>query len=319
MGYPVYNDVTEIVKACPEYAAQNDYHAMYSSVFSGIVTDPKLMTVPVDDHLVHRGDGVFEAFKMVDGKVFLLDEHLARLERSAGDIFLDLCHTKEEMIAICKQLAEVSGLKDILFRLYASRGPGGFTPNPYASVGPQLYLIASALRNPAPELYENGAKIGFSQVAIKSGGLAKVKTCNYISNVLMAKEAVDQKLNFVVNVTEDGFLGEGPTENIVYLNDANELIYSSFEHTLRGTTLLRLHELSGELQAQGLITGMKEAKQSAEELYKAKEVFMIGTTLDALPVVEVGGQTVGDGKPGPVAKLARELLKKDQQENGTVL
>lgn len=319
MEYPVYNDASEIVSVCPEYAAQNDYHAMYSSVFSGIVTDPKLMTIPVDDHLVHRGDGVFEAFKMVDGKVFLLDEHLARLERSAGDIFLELRHSKEEMIAICKQLTEVSGLKDILFRLYASRGPGGFTPNPYASVGPQLYLIASALRNPAPELYENGAKIGFSQVEIKSGGLAKVKTCNYISNVLMAKEAVDQKLNFMINVTADGLLGEGPTENIAYLNQDNELIYSSFDHTLRGTTLLRLQELSGELQAQGLISGMREAKQSADELYNAKEVFMIGTTLDALPVVEVAGKVVGDGKPGPVSKLARKLLKKDQQENGTVL
>jgi len=319
MAYPIYNSLEEITSASPEYAAQADYHAMYSSVFSGIVTDPKLMTVPVDDHLVHRGDGVFEAFKMVGGKYFLLEEHLDRLERSAADIFLDLKHSREEMKAICKQLVEISGLENALFRLYASRGPGGFTPNPYASIGPQLYLIISALKNPAETLYTDGAKVAFSNVAVKSGGLAKVKTCNYISNVLMSKEAVDAGVNFMINSTDDGYLGEGPTENIAYLNQDNEIIYSSFEHTLRGTTLLRLHELSAELVEKGLIAGMREAKQSTEELLNAKEVFMVGTTLDALPVVEVAGKPVGDGKVGPVAKAARELLKRDQLEKGTVL
>ncbi len=319
MTFPVYNNLEQIVAACPSYTAQNDYHAMYSSVFGGITTDPKLMTVPVDDHLVHRGDGVFEAFKMLEGKVFLLDEHLARLERSAADIFLDLKHDRYEIKAICKQLIEVCGLDNALFRLYASRGPGGFTPNPYVSIGPQLYLIVSTLSNPAATLYDDGAKIGFSQVAVKSGGMAKTKSCNYLSNVMMSKEAVDSKLNFVINVTEEGDLGEGPTENIAYLTPENDLIFSSFDHTLRGTTLLRLQELSHKMVEQGLIREMKEAKQQADGLMNAKEIFMVGTTLDALPVVEVAGKMVGDGKPGPVAKAARALLIEDQLTRGTIL
>lgn len=319
MAYPIYNSIEQIVAAHPEYQAQDDYHAMYSSVFSGITTDPKLMNVPIDDHLVHRGDGVFEAFKMVDGKVFLFDEHLARLERSAADISLELKHDSEETKQICRELIQACGLKDALFRLYASRGPGGFTPNPYASIGPQLYLVISSLRNPANELYEQGAKIGFSKVAVKSGGMARTKSCNYLSNVLMSKEAVDSKLNFVVNITDEGFLGEGPTENIAYLTQDNDLIFSSFDHTLRGTTLLRLQELSQALVDQGIIREMREEKQQASELLNAKEVFMVGTTLDALPVVEVEGKMIGDGKPGPVAKAACELLRADQLTNGEVL
>lgn len=319
MTFPVYESLEQIVAACPSYAAQGSYHAMYSSVFGGITTDPKLMTIPVDDHLVHRGDGVFEAFKMVEGKVFLFDEHLARLERSAADISLDLKHDKDEIKAICRQLIEVCGLENALFRLYASRGPGGFTPNPYASIGPQLYLIVSTLSNPAAHLYTQGAKIGFSQIAVKSGGMAKTKSCNYLSNVLMSKEAVDNKLNFVINVTDDGFLGEGPTENIAYLTQDNDLIFSSFDHTLRGTTLLRLQALSGALVEQGLIREMREEKQQSSGLENAREVFMIGTTLDAVPVVEVAGKPVGDGLPGPVAKAARQLLIDDQLNHGTVL
>jgi len=319
MTLPIFTSLNEIVSACPTYIAQSGYHVMYSSIFSGIVTDPKLMTIPVDDHLVHRGDGVFEAFKMIDGKVFLFDAHLSRLERSATAISLSLKHSNSEIKGICKQLIEVCGLKNALFRLYASRGPGGFTPNPYASIGPQLYIIVSDLNNPAETLYENGAKVGFSQIAVKSGGLAQVKTCNYISNVLMTKEAVDQGLNYMINVTDDGFLGEGPTENLAYLTAENDLVFSSFDHTLRGTTLLRLQELSSNLVEKGLIREMKEAKQLASELCAAKEAFMIGTTIDALPVVEVAGKLIGDGMPGAVSKAARELLKHDQLENGTVL
>ena len=58
---------------------QNTYFAMYSSVYGGVVTDPRLMLLPIDDHMVHRGDGVFEAFKAIDGNIYNLNAHLDRL------------------------------------------------------------------------------------------------------------------------------------------------------------------------------------------------------------------------------------------------
>src|ERR1035437_7237347 len=62
---------------------QAGYYAMYSSGFGGIVTDPLLMLLPMDDHLVHRGDGIFEAFKVVDGALYNFQVHLDRLHDSA--------------------------------------------------------------------------------------------------------------------------------------------------------------------------------------------------------------------------------------------
>ena len=97
MTLPVFTNLDDILKVAPAYKAQNDYHAMYSSIFSGITTNPQLMMIPVDDHLVHRGDGVFEAFKMIEGKVYLLDAHLDRLAVSANTISLGLRHTKDEI------------------------------------------------------------------------------------------------------------------------------------------------------------------------------------------------------------------------------
>ena len=77
----------------------------------------------------------------------------------------------------------ISCVDNALFRLYASRGPGGFTPNPYASIGPQLYLVISALKSKPEALYKGGAKIGFSKVAVKSGGLARYQQTLIFSEI----------------------------------------------------------------------------------------------------------------------------------------
>lgn len=77
-----------------------------------------------------------------------------------------------------------SCVDNALFRLYASRGPGGFTPNPYASIGPQLYLVISALKSKPEALYKGGAKIGFSKVAVKSGGMARYQQTLIFSEIL---------------------------------------------------------------------------------------------------------------------------------------
>ena len=64
------------------------YYAMYSSVWNGIVTDPTLMMLPVDDHVAHRGDGVFETAKCVKGGIYNLSAHLERLYHSAAPLNL---------------------------------------------------------------------------------------------------------------------------------------------------------------------------------------------------------------------------------------
>ena len=69
---------------------QDTYFAMYSSLYGGIVTDPALMLLPLDDHMVHRGDGIFEALKTLHGSLYNLAGHLDRLEQSAQALSLVL-------------------------------------------------------------------------------------------------------------------------------------------------------------------------------------------------------------------------------------
>lgn len=289
------------------------YKAMYSSWLGGIVTDPRWMMVPVDDHLVHRGDGVFEAFKVVNGKAYLLEAHLDRLDRSAAALDLKLPMPRYELIKIISETYRAAGLRDALFRLYLSRGPGGFTTNPYESIGAQLYIVATDLRHPSAEKYQKGVRIGWSHIPVKEGWFATVKSCNYLHNVLMKKEAVDKNLDFVVSLTPQMEVAESSTENLVVLTADGDLIHPPLDYILRGCTMIRLFELAKFLVQQKKIREIAVRALQKGEVLAAREVFMVGTTLDVLPVTEVEGSVIGQGAVGDVGKELQHLLKQDQQ------
>jgi len=293
------------------YPNQSSYLAMYSSWLGGVVKSPGMMIVPVDDHLVHRGDGVFEAMKVVAGKIFLLDAHLDRLENSAKLIGIELPYDRQELVKIIKETTKVAGVQNALLRLYVSRGPGGFTTNPYESVGTQVYLVVTDLKHPANEKYEKGVAIGKSAIAPKEPWFARIKSCNYLQNVLMKKESVDRKLDFTVSFDANGILTESSTENITVLDKAGRLLRPRLDQILKGTTMMRAFELADSLLEQKLITGIVESDISEQDIYDAREVFMIGTTLDVLPVTSYESKKIGNGQVGVVAKALLELLRED--------
>lgn len=296
-----------------QYSAQNTYLAMYNSWLGGIIRDPGLMVVPVDDHLVHRGDGVFEAIKVVDGQIFLLNEHLARLTSSAGQIGLLLPYTLEEMKKIILETVRVSGARQAVLRLYISRGPGYFTTNPYDSVGSQMYLVVTSFASLSEEKYLNGVRIGKSQIPPKEPWLAQIKTCNYLPNVLMKKESVDLKIDFTIGIDSQGFLTEGSTENIVMIDAGENLLRPKLRQILKGTTMMRTFELAEQLVSEGHLKSIQEKDLTEQDLLAASEVMMIGTTLDVLPVTEYEGRQIGGGRQGPLALRLLQLLREDMR------
>jgi len=283
------------------------YSAMYSSLYSGIVTDPALMIIPVDDHMAHRGDGVFEALRFYKIRIYLLGEHIHRLFSSGEAIGLTPPKSQSEIKEICHKLCEVSQLSEGILRLYVSRGPGDFSPNPYSTLGAQLYIVATAFKPMPTELYQNGAKLMTSLQPVKPGFYAQVKSCNYLPNVMMKKEAIDKGFDFTVNFNSEGFLAEGPTENIAIVDQQGVLSAPKFDYTLRGTTLLRAFDLAE--QKLGVSTKIRDIQK--QDLLEAREVMMIGTTLGALPITMIDTQTVAGGRVGGVAQKLGRLLDQD--------
>ncbi|NCN26750.1 peptidase [bacterium] len=291
------------------------YKAMYSSLWRAITLDPNAMLIPIDDHLVHRGDGVFEAFRSYNEVVYDMNAHLERLEKSAAGIELPLPMTRDEIRQICLDLGKASQCANATFRLYVSRGPGGFTTNPYESIGSQLYIVVTETK-PYPEaLYQRGVSVGISQFKTKEAPFCHIKNCNYLINVLMKKEAVDRKLDYTVSLDPKGFIAESSTENIALLNQKNELIAPTFDFKLRGTTLLRCFDLANSNKEQLGVTAVRQDDLSIDDFKNAKEVMMIGTTMGVMPVSTFDGLTLKPPSSESFSIKMREILKQDILSN----
>lgn len=297
----------------------DSYYAMYSSVLGGIVTNPVLMTVPVDDHMVHRGDGVFESFKCCGGKVYNLRGHLIRLMQSMGPLGMELACNEQELVRLICDTIEAGGRRDALIRLLVSRGPGSMSVNPYECPRPQIYIVVYKLPPPFMETHPQGARIETSAVPLKPSFFARVKTCNYLPNVLMRKEAVDRGVDFMAAFDTAGFLAEGATENIAIVSSDGCLASPFSSHILTGTTMLRVMELARPLVGSGLLEGIRQRNITRADMRAAREVLILGTTVNVTAVTEYDGKPVGDGRPGPVYEKLSGLLQEDMTLNSEML
>ncbi len=298
---------------------QDDYLVMYSSVWPGFTTDPDLMLVPIDDHLVHRGDGVFEVIRCIQGNIYQLDGHLERLEKSAKAISLRLSTDYSDIKEIIKTLVSIGREKNCLIKVVLSRGPGSFGVNPYDCPESQIYANVIRFRGVPEEFHTKGVSLITSRIPVKKSFFATIKSCNYLPNVLMKMEAIDAGFQFAVALDEEGFLAEGPTENIGVLTEDNVMIFPRFERTLSGITANRVFQLAHILIEEKMIKAVKFDKVLPDDAYRAREIFLTGTSIDVLPVVIYDKKKIGGGIPGPVCSKLRELLQHDMTMNQDIL
>ncbi len=314
------NDVFDILEAKTIKLSQAGYYAMYSSWLGGIVTDVGLMNLPIDDHMVHRGDGVFEALKLVNGGIYLLEEHLERLFLGAAKLNLNQNYNKDQLRQIILQTAQAgldffvqknpgAQIQDFsaIVRLFLSRGPGSFGTNPYETIGNQFYCVITELKAVSPEKYKTGVSIGKSHLAVKSSWFPTIKSCNYLPNVLMKKEAVDRHLDFTVTFTDEGFMAESSTENIFLLDRSLQLIHPRCDYILKGTMMTRIFELA---KYHNIVPVAEPADITESNLIGAQGVFMSGTTFDLLPVNNYEGMKIPSAT---VYEKLFKLLKEDQR------
>jgi branched-chain amino acid aminotransferase len=301
----------------PELAARirqpftRNYYAMYSTVLGGIVTDPALMTLPIDDHMVHRGDGLFETFKCVNGSIYNLEGHLGRLAHGEEALFFSLPMSKEQLVDAVVQTVRAGGHRDCAVRLFLSRGPGSFDVNPYDCPERQVYIVAYSLKPPFMKKHPEGATVATSAIPAKPPLYATIKNCNYLPNMLMRKEAADRNVHFVMSYDAKGHLAEGATENMGVVTHARELIFPHIEGILAGTTMVRTMELAETLLKSGELTRVGFADLPLDSVRSAAELLVVGTTLDVVAVTRYDGKPVGNGSPGPVYGRLGKLLADD--------
>ncbi|MBU0679354.1 MAG: aminotransferase class IV [Verrucomicrobia bacterium] len=294
------------------------YFAMYSSVFGGITTRPALMVVPADDHMVHRGDAVFDTLKFVKGGIYNLSHHLKRLRASAGAIHIDCPWSDDELETIVKETASRGGHKDGLIRILVSRGAGSFGASPFDCERSELYVIAYGSSGSAERIQQEGATAATSAIPPKADFWAKIKSCNYLPNVLMKREAHEAGVDFTLSIDADGMLAESATESVAVVTADGALLVPHADHVLEGTTLSRVLVLAESLIREKMLSSIGESHISRDMLAQAGEILIVGTTPNVTGVIKYDGKPVSGGQPGPIQRSLNALLIEDMENNAAM-
>ena len=172
--------------------------------------------VSVFDHGLLYGDGVFEGLRAYGGHVFRLDEHLARLERSARLISLKLPLTRPELAAVVKASLRKNKLSDSYIRLLATRGVGDLGLDPRACPKPSVIVIANKLALFPAECYRTGLHAIIAKTRRTSAEALDpgIKSMNYLNNILAKIEAVRAGVPEAVMLNSDGFVSECTGDNV---------------------------------------------------------------------------------------------------------
>ncbi len=279
--------------------------AFYEHRVGLICTDVKLMLLPLDDHLAHRGDGVFETVKYTGGRLYQLDAHLDRLKLSSQGIFLEPPCSWDELRDIIIEVAAAGKEKDGQMRILIGRGPGGFGIDPAESPASSLYVAAYRFV-PKPEAWFAKGLKGFrTSIPAKQGYMARIKNANYLPNVLMTREAKERGADIPFCFDDVNNLAESAVANLCIVEKNGTLVVPEFTNSLQGTTLLRGIELV-KSEVPVVFRTIPEA-----DIFAAQEVILLGTGPDCVAIVSYEGRPIGSGKPGPVCDRLRRLIADD--------
>jgi branched-chain amino acid aminotransferase len=269
-------------------------------------------SVSVFDRGFLYGDSVFETLRTYGGRPFAVAEHVERLVESARRVFIDLPVGSDvleaEIRTACAAWASASTKpREVYVRSMVTRGVGGLGLDPGLASRPSRVIITTPLSPPAPELYERG----IATVTYRAARLADhteasgAKLGNYLVAVLATRKAALSGAKEALVVDSAGQVLEGATSNVFWLDGAGVLGTPGLDSGILGG-ITRKHVL---LVARALGRKVVERTPSLDELLLAREVFISSSVRELLPVVEVDGQSIGDGRPGPTTRELHAALR----------
>ncbi len=279
---------------------------------NGKMLSPEEATVSVFDRSFLYGDSLYEVVRTYRGKPFRLKEHLERMEKSATLCQMTFSQSiaeyeREILRSIAAYRAQTgrSG-EDVYVRIVVSRGSGkiGFglgnleTPTLYAIIVEPISMFPN-------KPFDQGTRLEISK-RIRNHPKAldpAMKSGNYLNSLLAYLTAAREGFDDALLVDQQGFMTEGTTFNLFYVNRGIVATPPLDVGILDGVTRRAIIDL-----CIGLGIPVREVRFPKEYLYEADEVFVSSSLKEVLPVLDLDGKKINGGKPGPVTCRLKEAF-----------
>lgn len=265
--------------------------------------------VHVLTHTFHYGLGVFEgvrAYATPDRGtcIFRLREHTDRLFRSAHILQMDMPFDKDALNAAQREVVRVNGLEEGYIRPMCFLGSEGMG---LRADNLKTHVMVAAWPWPSymdPEARDRGIRVRTSSYTRHHVNITMCKAKangNYTNSILALREALDSGCEEALMLDNEGYVAEGSGENFFMLRDG--VIYTpDLTSCLDGITRNSLFKIAAD---QGY--EVRERRITRDEVYIADEAFFTGTAAEVVPIRELDGRAIGEGRRGPVTEKLQAI------------
>lgn len=243
--------------------------------------------IHVSDLAIQRGYGIFDFFRILDNCPLFIDDYIQRFYSSADEMRLEVPYSRNGFRSILMELISkndipMSGIKVIL--------TGGYSPDAYQLIKPNLIITQQSLKLPGNQLSE-GIKVITHEYMRE---MPHVKTINYLMGIWTQKKMLEQRASDVLYHIQ-GRVTEFPRCNFFIVKKDN-MVVTPDKNILHGITRKHVVTLASKKFQ------VKEESVSLNDIADAKEAFLTSTTKRIIPITQVDNQKIGTGQPGSITK-----------------
>jgi branched-chain amino acid aminotransferase len=282
----------------------------------GEIVDGPEARIPVTDHGLLYGDGIFEGIRVYRGRVFRLDAHMQRFAAAARGIALELPGGIAVVREIVLDTARAFGAAEAYLRLIATRGEGPLGVDPTNCPNPRLICIAARVSIFSEEERERGLALVTSSLRRPSPDVLdpRIKSLNYLNNALAKLEARQRGADEALMLNANGMVAEASVANVFVVRDGVLLTPPATDGALEGITRATVIDL-----ASALGIPVREQTLSRFDFFAADEAFLTGSGAGLVPVRSLDDRRIGSGDPGPVYEKVRVAFAEATFELGVPL
>ncbi|HYP76260.1 MAG TPA: branched-chain-amino-acid transaminase [Polyangiaceae bacterium] len=253
--------------------------------------------ISVLDHGLLYGDGLFEGMRVRAGRIFRIEQHLARLELGARYLGLDLPFDAQGRARIVRDTVRAFGQKEAYVRLLVTRGEGPLGVDPTTCTQPTLVCIVAEIGLYTAEQRARGLSMITSSYRRPNADVqdVSVKTLNYLGSALAKQEAKRQGADEALLLNQQGRVAEASVANVFVVRGKDLATPPAIDGCLEGINRGAVCELARELGFS-----LSERSLGRRDLLAADEVFLTGSGAGVVGVRSLDGRAIGRGRTGEV-------------------